>query len=150
MANDKFPEREEAQQSAQIKFGRRKGNAIDLRVGSRIRERRLMLGMTQGALGELLGLTFQQVQKYEKGANGVGASRLLDLSIILRAPIEYFYRVSGERLGPADDPVLASEVMLGTRECLELNKNFAKITDENARCSIIAMVLALAGSSTSE
>src|SRR5436309_10080749 len=74
--------------------GRRKGdmpNPIDVHVGSRVRLRRNMLGLSQEKLGEAIGLTFQQVQKYERGANRIGASRLHDLSRVLDVPVSFFF-----------------------------------------------------------
>ena len=74
--------------------GRRKGdkpNPIDIHVGSRVRLRRNMLGLSQEKLGEAIGLTFQQVQKYERGANRIGASRLHDLSRVLDVPVSFFF-----------------------------------------------------------
>ena len=66
-------------------------NAIDMHVGARVRMRRLMLDMTQEKLGDALGLTFQQIQKYEKGANRIGAGRLQQLSVILQVPVAFFF-----------------------------------------------------------
>ncbi|MSP33216.1 MAG: XRE family transcriptional regulator, partial [Pseudolabrys sp.] len=66
-------------------------NPIDKHVGSRVRMRRMMLSMSQGKLGDALGLTFQQVQKYEKGANRIGASRLQQISNILQVPVSFFF-----------------------------------------------------------
>lgn len=66
-------------------------NPIDRHVGNSVRQRRMLLGMSQEKLGEALGLTFQQVQKYERGANRIGASRLFDLSNILNVPVGFFY-----------------------------------------------------------
>ena len=77
--------------------GSRRPNPIDVHVGSRVRFRRMLLGMSQEKLGEKLGLTFQQVQKYEKGINRIGASRLFDLSQVLGVPVQFFY----EELPPA-------------------------------------------------
>src|SRR5246127_5649896 len=68
-----------------------KPNPVDVHVGSRVRLRRTLLGMSQEKLGEAIGLTFQQVQKYERGANRIGASRLFDLSRVLDVPVEYFF-----------------------------------------------------------
>ncbi|MGB1026977.1 MAG: helix-turn-helix domain-containing protein, partial [Rhodospirillaceae bacterium] len=67
-----------------------KPNPVDVHVGSRVRLRRTLLGMSQEKLGEAIGLTFQQVQKYERGANRIGASRLWDLSRVLDVPMSYF------------------------------------------------------------
>lgn len=70
---------------------KKKPNPIDIHVGSRIRLRRTMLGMSQEKLGESLGITFQQIQKYEKGTNRVGASRLQNISQILNVPVSFFF-----------------------------------------------------------
>src|SRR5262245_14093430 len=71
--------------------GSRRANPIDIHVGSRVRFRRMLLGMSQEKLGERLGLTFQQVQKYEKGINRIGASRLFDLAQVLGVSVQFFY-----------------------------------------------------------
>src|ERR1700748_3815102 len=68
-----------------------KPNPVDVHVGSRVRLRRTLLGMSQEKLGEAIGLTFQQVQKYERGANRIGASRLFDLSRVLDVPVSFFF-----------------------------------------------------------
>src|SRR5512145_1807794 len=68
-----------------------KPNPIDVHVGSRVRLRRTLLGMSQEKLGEAIGLTFQQVQKYERGANRIGSSRLFDLARVLDVPVSYFF-----------------------------------------------------------
>ena len=79
-----------------------RSNAVDAHVGRRIRLRRTLLGMSQERLAEALGLTFQQVQKYEKGVNRVGASRLFDLARVLEVPIGYFFDDMPD--GPKQDP----------------------------------------------
>ncbi len=76
-------------------------NAVDVHVGSRLRLRRTLLGMTQTSLGDTIGLTFQQVQKYERGANRIGSSRLYDLSRVLDVPIEYFLETCRRALPPS-------------------------------------------------
>src|SRR5512145_286688 len=78
-----YPEEEKASS--------RRPNPIDIHVGSRVRLRRMLLGMSQEKLGERLGLTFQQIQKYEKGVNRIGASRLFDLAQVLGVPVQFFY-----------------------------------------------------------
>ncbi len=70
---------------------------IDIHVGARLRQRRTLLGMSQGKLGDTVGLTFQQIQKYERGANRIGASRLYDLSRVLDVSIAYFFRRDARR-----------------------------------------------------
>ena len=77
--------------------GSRRPNPIDVHVGSRVRFRRMLLGMSQEKLGEKLGLTFQQIQKYEKGINRIGASRLFDLAQVLGVPVQFFYEEAPDR-----------------------------------------------------
>ena len=134
--------------------GARRANPIDVHVGSRVRLRRMLLGMSQEKLGEHLGLTFQQIQKYEKGINRVGASRLFDLSQVLSVPVQYFYEelpdgvanagASGFSERPSEN--YAAE-FLGSREGLELNKAFARIRDMRVRRSIVELIRALASES---
>jgi len=130
--------------------GSRRANPIDVHVGSRVRLRRMLLGMSQEKLGEHLGLTFQQIQKYEKGINRIGASRLFDLSKVLGVPVQFFYEelpgagdaVAGLGERPAESYAVE---FLGSREGLELNKAFARITDPRVRRSIVELVRAFAG-----
>jgi transcriptional regulator with XRE-family HTH domain len=131
--------------------GSRRANPIDVHVGSRVRLRRMLLGMSQEKLGEHLGLTFQQIQKYEKGINRIGASRLFDLSRVLAVPVQFFYEelpvARGEgAAGFAERPAESYAVeFLGSREGLELNKAFARISDPRVRRSIVELVRAFAG-----
>ena len=74
-----------------VRMAGKKPNPVDTHVGSRVRLRRMLLGMSQERLGESMGLTFQQVQKYEKGVNRIGASRLFQISRILDVPIQFFF-----------------------------------------------------------
>ncbi|MFN3623429.1 MAG: helix-turn-helix domain-containing protein [Hyphomicrobium sp.] len=131
--------------------GSRRANPIDVHVGGRVRLRRMLLGMSQEKLGEHLGLTFQQIQKYEKGINRIGASRLFDLSQVLSVPVQFFYEelatgAAGGASGFGERPAesYAAE-FLGSREGLELNKAFARITDPRVRRSIVDLVRAFAG-----
>jgi len=103
-------------------------NPVDKYVGSRVRMRRIMLGMSQEKLGEALGLTFQQVQKYEKGTNRVGASRLQQISEILQVPVSFLF--DG---GP-------SGAILATSEGLALTRAFTRIGDSKMRRSIVELV----------
>ncbi|MEO1205194.1 MAG: helix-turn-helix transcriptional regulator [Pseudomonadota bacterium] len=132
----------------------RRSNPVDAHVGSRVRLRRMLLGMSQEKLGESLGLTFQQVQKYEKGVNRIGASRLFELSRVLEVPIQFFYdelqskdapssnMVDGFTEKPGETYVLE---FLSTREGLELNKAFFRIKDQRVRRSIVELIRSLAG-----
>lgn len=129
--------------------GSRRANPIDVHVGGRVRLRRMLLGMSQEKLGEHLGLTFQQIQKYEKGINRIGASRLFDLSQVLSVPVQFFYEelatgAAGSGFGERPAESYAAE-FLGSREGLELNKAFARITDPRVRRSIVDLVRAFAG-----
>jgi transcriptional regulator with XRE-family HTH domain len=130
--------------------GSRRANPVDVHVGSRVRLRRMLLGMSQEKLGEHLGLTFQQIQKYEKGINRIGASRLFELARVLGVPVQFFYEelpASGAAApGFAERPAESYAVeFLGSREGLELNKAFARITDPRVRRSIVELVRAYAG-----
>ena len=132
--------------------GSRRPNPIDVHVGSRVRFRRMLLGMSQEKLGERLGLTFQQIQKYEKGINRIGASRLFDLAHVLGVPVQFFYEeapVGGEpnplTVGYAEKPAENSIVeFLRSRDGLELNKAFVRIADVKARRAIVELVRSLA------
>jgi len=135
--------------------GSRRPNPVDIHVGGRVRFRRMLLGMSQEKLGERLGLTFQQVQKYEKGVNRIGASRLFDLSQVLQVPIQFFYeeapgtldQTSAEHGAGFADRSGESYIVefLNTRDGLELNKAFVRIHDIKVRRSIVELVRSLAG-----
>lgn len=131
----------------------RKPNPIDAHVGTRVRLRRMLLGMSQEKLGEHLGLTFQQVQKYEKGVNRIGASRLFDLARVLGVPVQFFYDLApADAIDAAPQPGFAEQPaesyvieFLSTREGLELNKAFVRITDPKVRRSVVDLVRSLGG-----
>ena len=134
-----------------VRGSSRRANPMDVHVGARVRLRRMLLGMSQEKLGEHLGLTFQQVQKYEKGVNRIGASRLFDLARVLGVPVQFFYdeaplATGAMSSGFAEQPGESYVVeFLATREGLELNKAFARITDHRVRRSIVELVRSLAG-----
>jgi transcriptional regulator with XRE-family HTH domain len=114
--------------------------------------RRVLVGMSQEKLGERLGLTFQQVQKYEKGTNRIGASRLQQISEILTVPVSYFFEGAplssngAEAHGFAETPSSAYVVdFLSTSEGLQLNKAFIRINDVRVRRKVVELVKALAG-----
>ncbi|PYF01459.1 Xre family transcriptional regulator [Rhodopseudomonas faecalis] len=120
-------------------------NPVDKYVGSRVRMRRIMLGMSQEKLGEALGLTFQQVQKYEKGTNRVGASRIQQIAEILQVPVSFLFEGSpgsnakGEGFGEAASPAYVSD-FLATSEGLALTRAFTRISDSKLRRSIVDLV----------
>ncbi len=131
----------------------RKPNPVDVHVGSRVRLRRMFVGMSQERLGEQMDLTFQQIQKYEKGTNRIGASRLFQLSEILSVPVGFFFEgmdmpsaAQASRAPGFAEPASESYVMdfLDSREGVELNRAFVKITDPKVRKSIVDMVRAMA------
>lgn len=137
--------------------GRRKTdkpNPIDVHVGSRIRLRRNMLSLSQEKLGEAIGLTFQQVQKYERGANRVGASRLHELSRVLDVPVSFFFddmdpvRAPAIPAGFAEPPAEAFETdPLRKRETLELISAYYEIEDAGLRRRLFDLAKALVASS---
>jgi transcriptional regulator with XRE-family HTH domain len=123
-------------------------NPIDKHVGSRVRMRRMMLGMSQEKLGDALGLTFQQVQKYEKGTNRIGASRLQQISHILQVPVAFFFEGApnvstspgrDSALHEAPSPAYVSD-FLATSDGLALTKAFTRISDSKLRRRIVDLV----------
>src|SRR5438445_9467496 len=123
---------------------------IDRHVGSRVRMRRMMLGMSQEKLADGLGLTFQQVQKYEKGTNRMGASRLQHISHILQIPVPFFFEdaphLPGQSKGngEAPSPAYVSE-FLATSDGLALTKAFMRIMEPSLRRRIVQLVEEIAG-----
>jgi transcriptional regulator with XRE-family HTH domain len=129
-----------------------KPNPIDVHVGARVRLRRTLLGMSQEKLGEALGLTFQQVQKYERGANRIGASRLFDLSRVLDVPVSFFFEDMADGVEAASprhmvrattDPDLVEDGVMAQRETLELVRAYYRIPDPNVRKRVYELAKAL-------
>jgi transcriptional regulator with XRE-family HTH domain len=131
--------------------GENRPSPIDVHVGSRIRLRRTLMGMSQERLGEALGLTFQQVQKYERGVNRVGASRLYDLSRVLDVPISFFFddmqgQMAGGEAGLAgfaerqEGFGAHAEDPLAKRETLELVRAYYRITDPAVRKRVFDLI----------
>ena len=134
---------------------------IDVHVGSRIRLRRTLLGMSQERLGEALGLTFQQVQKYERGVNRVGASRLFDLSRVLDVPISFFFddmpdslaNTFGGQIGrrssgfPEASDAFGDDT-LSRRETLELVRAYYRITDPAVRKRVFELIKSMGPADT--
>jgi transcriptional regulator with XRE-family HTH domain len=122
--------------------------SIDKEIGSRVRMRRVSIGMSQEKLGDMLGLTFQQVQKYEKGTNRISVGRLVDIAKILSVDIHFFFngiKSIKADAGFAEDetPPYISEVM-STPEGLQLIRTFTGIKNAKVRKSIVQLVSALA------
>ena len=135
-------------------YGRGTGrpNPVDVHVGARVRVRRTLLGMSQEKLGDAIGLTFQQVQKYERGANRIGSSRLFDLSRVLDVPIGYFFEdmpsdvaanSPAQTRGMAEEPVIYELDPMAKRETLELVRAYYKITDPHIRKRLFELTKAL-------
>ena len=128
-------------------------NPIDVYVGSRVRLRRKLLGMSLKKLGEAIGLNFQQVQKYERGLNRIGASRLFDLARALDVPVEFFFddmsddvaaHSPGQSKGTAREAVDVGPDPMAKRETLELFRAYYKIHDASVRKRLLAFMQALA------
>jgi transcriptional regulator with XRE-family HTH domain len=133
-------------------------NPIDIHVGSRVRLRRMMLGMSQEKLGENLGITFQQIQKYEKGTNRIGASRLQHIARVLTVPVSFFFEdapgaVASEpgANGMTERPSASYVVdFLSSSEGIQLNKAFIRIKDAKIRRKVIELVRTLGGTEDDE
>jgi transcriptional regulator with XRE-family HTH domain len=130
----------------------KRANAVDVEIGYRLRMRRMLIGMSQERLGDMLKVTFQQVQKYERGTNRVSASRLYDLAKILGVQIDYFFEsLIDKAAGPgpgfaeSDSDETAMHNFLGTKEGIELNRAFLRITDATKRRAVIELVRSMAG-----
>jgi transcriptional regulator with XRE-family HTH domain len=145
-------------------LAKKQPSSIDAHVGSRVRLRRMLIGMSQEKLGELLGLTFQQVQKYEKGANRIGASRLFDISQILAVPVSYFFDDVSEEVasqhrlmngntnghihhgnGHYKDLESGPHMMefVSSAEGFQLIRAYTKITDPRVRKRVLDLVKSL-------
>jgi transcriptional regulator with XRE-family HTH domain len=129
--------------------GKRKPSPVDIHVGTRVWRRRVTLDMTQSKLGDAMGLSYQQVENYEKGVNRVGASRLFKLSLVLGVPIEYFFEDMGPEVaasplptkgrGKAKKPASYDPAPMTNRETLELVRAYYTIEDVNVRKRVYEM-----------
>jgi transcriptional regulator with XRE-family HTH domain len=124
-------------------------NPVDAQVGNRVRLRRMLIAMSQEKLGQFLGLTFQQIQKYEKGVNRIGAGRLFNIARVLGVPVTYFYEdTTGDESMPGfAEAAGAPPVMefLGSAEGLQLSLAFMRIKEPKVRKRVIELVKSLAG-----
>lgn len=129
-------------------FPVRKPNDVDAHVGSRLRQRRMLLGISQEQLAEMLGLTFQQVQKYERGTNRVSASRLFQLARALDTPITWFFEDMESDRGAAErekaEGATEDSDPMSRRETLELVRVYSRIDDRKVRKKLYEMAKALA------
>jgi transcriptional regulator with XRE-family HTH domain len=117
-----------------------RANAADHHVGARIRERRIMLGLSQQQLAQMIGVTYQQAHKYERGLNRISAGRLYEIAQVLGVPVSWFF----DGLSRTDQPV---EMTQRQRMCLELARNFAAIDNEKYQEALSQMARALASQS---
>jgi transcriptional regulator with XRE-family HTH domain len=122
----------------------KKTNPIDAQVGNRVRIRRMLIGLSQERLGNLLGLTFQQVQKYEKGVNRIGAGRLFEIARILGVPIDFFYDGVGATLENPSEGTPPVMEFVSSGEGLQLSLAFMKIKDPKVRKRVLDLVKSLA------
>jgi transcriptional regulator with XRE-family HTH domain len=132
----------------------KKPHPVDVHVGGRLRMRRMLLGLSQDKLGDSLGLTFQQIQKYEKGANRIGASRIFEMADVLGVPIQYFYDDFMPRNGPAygfaeadSDAFMA---LLHSPDGIQLCRYYSEIKDAKLRKKVLELVKTLAQNSTED
>jgi transcriptional regulator with XRE-family HTH domain len=126
---------------------KKQANPIDIQVGNRVRIRRMLIGMSQERLGDLLGLTFQQIQKYEKGVNRIGAGRLFEMARILNVPVDFFYEGVNAHTGqPGTAEGESAPVMefVSSGEGLQLSLAFMKIKDTKVRKRVLDLVKSLA------
>ncbi|MFN4087619.1 MAG: helix-turn-helix domain-containing protein [Alphaproteobacteria bacterium] len=122
---------------------RGKPNHIDIHVGARVRQRRTLLGMSQEKLADALGLTFQQVQKYERGANRIGAGRLYELSRALDVPVSYFFEEIGGSDGMREEAAPYGEDPMARRETLLLVRAYYGISEPPVRRRILDLMKSL-------
>ena len=127
-------------------------NPVDVHVGTRVRLRRTLLGMTQTGLGQAIGLTFQQVQKYERGVNRIGSSRLYDLARVLDVPVNFFFdempkdvasKSTAASSGPPEGAEAFDPDIVSKRETLELVRAYYKIENAQVRKRLFELVKVL-------
>ena len=127
---------------------------IDVHVGGRLRTLRIMMGFSQEKLGDHLGITFQQIQKYESGKNRISASRLLEATRLLKVPVGYFFEDAPDdasaATGGSTNETSAVIDFPATTEGVRLNKAFDRVRDAKLRRNIVALVRALAGDNSHE
>lgn len=121
---------------------------VDIHVGARVRLRRTLLGMSQDTLGKALGLTFQQIQKYERGANRMGSSRLFMIANILEVDISYFFNdmpegMGSQPVGMNEEPAIFQDGHILRRETLELVRSYNDIEDQEIRKRLYELIIAI-------
>lgn len=150
------PDNQNTRRSSRGRMPSGKPNPVDVHVGNRVRLRRTLLGFSQEKLGEAIGLTFQQVQKYERGANRIGASRLWDLSRVLDVPVSFFFEDMDDDVAAmsprnisedAVEPEVGGADPMTKRETLELVRSYYRINDPTVRKRVYELAKALAAAS---
>lgn len=143
--------RKSAEDAGTARYGRGTGvpDPVDVHVGARIRTRRLLIGMNQETLAKALGLTFQQVQKYEGGANRVSASRLAEIANVLGVSISYFF-TDLDTAGAATAHELGTRELMQRPEAIELIRSYYAITDQGIRDQFLDLLKAVAHSNRRE
>lgn len=124
---------------------------IDIHVGKRLRQRRTILGMSQEAIGDAIGVTFQQIQKYERGVNRIGSSRLYEFSRILSVPVAYFFEelekgpsLTPNTVGLSEEAPPFAHDKISSRETLEIMRAYYRISDPRVRKRVFDLVKSLA------
>jgi transcriptional regulator with XRE-family HTH domain len=119
------------------KISKNRANDVDRHVGSKIRQQRVRMGLSQQQVAELIGVTYQQAHKYERGINRISVGRLWEMARVLSVPVDYFFEGMGEDVG-------TPELQPKQRMCLELARNFMKIREEDQQDALSRMARALA------
>ena len=145
------------EKGAKRTFRAKKGRStpIDAHVGSRVRQRRMLLGMSQEMLGKAVGITFQQIQKYERGLNRIGASRLFTLSKVLSVPISFFFEdmpralaaAGGKARGFSDASVTFEADPMASRETADLIRAYYRIEDPKQRRRVLELLRSMSDGS---
>lgn len=128
---------------------------VDIHVGARVRLRRTLLGMSQDTLGKALGLTFQQIQKYERGANRMGSSRLFRIANLLQVDVSYFFDEMPEGMGKqpigmSEEPAIFQDGHILRRETLELVRSYNDIKEPEVRKRLYDLIVAIGEDQLSE
>ena len=128
---------------------------VDIHVGARIRRRRVLLGLSQEQVGHAIGLTFQQLQKYEKGTNRVSSSRLYQLAKLFGVPVSFFFddmppEISGKAQGPAEAAAALDDGLLAKTETLKFVRNYHRIPDAETRRYVYDLVQSIAEAAAAE
>ncbi len=128
---------------------------VDIHVGARVRLRRTLLGMSQDTLGKALGLTFQQIQKYERGANRMGSSRLFKIANLLQVDVSYFFDempegMGSQPVGMSEEPTIFQDGHILRRETLELVRSYNDIKEPEVRKRLYDLLIAIGEAQLSE